>query len=226
MGIPESLGADAVRSVARTLAAPRSPGPELTVLMLTDLPVVAPWCDDDESVMETLYGPLNVPIGLLKTFRLTIVCTGTEPLLAERFQRPVRVDFFDKARLVHLALRWRRHGQIHPDDNAISIDTEDHAVVFSPPLMNPGDALVLNGLVLADGPLDPRLSVRYPNLPAIEELRFAAGDVHVEFDNLDAAARDLRWPWLRKLSPKRWRYRRAAQLRDAINVLLYWDESR
>lgn len=48
----------------------------------------------------------------------------------------------------------------------------------------------------------------------------------VTFDNLNIEAHKVAWPWLRKLSPKRFGYRRAAQLPDAVQILLDWDESK
>jgi hypothetical protein len=220
------LSVEAARAAGRALTRPRHGGPELTAIVLSDLPIVSPWCRDDASVMETEYGPLKLPLGALTAFRVGLVNTGNEALLAEKFQRPIRIDYAADAHVVNLTMKWRRHGQLHPEDDAIEIEGDDHAILIRPPLVNPGDALVLDGIAASTVPLDLQLSVRYPNLPAVEAMRFRSSDVSVEFENFDLEAKKIRWVWLRKLLPKKLRYQRAAQLRDAIDVLLHWDESR
>lgn len=226
MTLPDGLAIDAARAAGRALARPRPDGPELTAIVLSELPVLSPWCQEHQGLISVKYGPLKLPLGALTSFRIGLINTGTEALVAEKFQRPIEVSHAEDARLVSLTVGWRRHGQLHPDDDPIKINDGEHTITIKPPLVNPGDALVLNGLVSATVPTDIRISTRYPNLPAIESLRFSASGTEVTFDNYDVEAKKVRWAWLRKFAPKKFRYRRAAQLRDAIDVLLTWDESK
>lgn len=225
MGLPEALGVEAARAAGHALTRPRAGGPELTAIALSDLPVVNPWFRDDSSIMvETKYGPNNLPLGALTSFRVYLANTGNEALIAEKFQRPIEISFAEHAALQRMSVRWRRHAQFHPDDDPITINETGQTIAIKPALLNPGDALIASGIVAATASIDPRVSVRYPGLPIIEALHLSATDTDITFENFDLEVKKTRWVALRKFLPKRFRYQRAAQLRDAIDLLLHWDE--
>lgn len=223
----DPIASEGIRWLAQSFSRTKK-GPSLAAIVLADLPVLNPWCIDDEKLFESKYSNLDVPLGLLRAFRIALVNTGTEAFLSKNYGQPIHLELYGEAQLVDLKMSWRPERRPFTSDDIeeqIHIN-DDRFVVIRPPIFNPDDALLFDGLAVYSGPeLDVRLTVRYPGLAKVEMLRLGRTKISARIENVDIDARQLRWVHLRRLSPRLLRFSRASQLQRVAHTLLHLDES-
>lgn len=200
---------------------------ELSAFIFSDIPVIHPHLRNSTIFSDAETELLGYPASTLHAATITVVNTGEIPIEAKKGIKPIRIEFHNKpVRFVRVDVKWRRSEQFDPDDDPIHIEEfpDKGSITLTPPLINPGDAFTVQVLVAETKPLKVHIKFRYPGAEAVEVANVGSASTEVSYQNTRALSQEMRWVWLRKFAPQKWKFRRASQLNDLFNHVSKWNE--